>query len=310
MNKNLKLFCTLLVCLALCFLVTTKQTTLFALETTQQVNQMQTVEKVGNSQNENTLENKETNNLENNTVDKIEKESGTQTLDNETKIQTLENENEESFRVETEITCDDCKIKVTGLGNICVKPDTGTIKFAISTLKESADGIETENTKKVNSIISKLQEVNISKENIKNISYSMFKKYDYKDGEQVFLGYEISNILEIKTNDLSNITSVIKCLTENDVIEIYSLNLTLKDNVNAYNQALTKALENAKTKAKILCENKNIKVCKIIECPENYNNLNLARYDAKTLNSENFAEILQNEICVKAQILVEFCVEK
>jgi len=57
MNKNLKLFCTLLVCLALCFLVTTKQTTLFALETTQQVNQMQTVEKVGNSQNENTLEN-------------------------------------------------------------------------------------------------------------------------------------------------------------------------------------------------------------------------------------------------------------
>jgi len=199
-----------------------------------------------------------------------------------------------------------CKVIVCGIGNSCLKPDKATIKFSVITQGETTDGLDKTNTDSVNNIISKLEALNISKKDIKNLNYNMFKRYDYKDGEQVFLGYEISNTLEVKTNNLDNITTLISTLNENGISEIYSINLGVEDETTAYNQALKNALENAKAKAQILCENNEIKVCKIIELKEN-NMVNLARFDAKMLNETNFDEIMQNEICVNANIIVEFC---
>jgi len=136
----------------------------------------------------------------------------------------------------------------------------------------------------------------------------MFKRYDYSNGEQVFLGYEISNNLEITTKNIDNITNIISALTENGVNEIYTVEFSIEDNTTAYNNALKNALENAKSKAQVLSENKEISICKVIECKENHFNLETAMYNAKTINSDNFNNIMQNEICISTKIIVEFCV--
>jgi len=200
------------------------------------------------------------------------------------------------------------KIKVIGNGESCVKPDIATIKFNITTIGENAQDIEKQNSEKTNSIISALQNLGINKEDINSSSYSLFSKYEWENSKQVYLGYEISNVLEIKTKNLDNITTIISTLTENEVNEILSINLSVEDTKNAYNLALEKALENAKNKAYSLTKNNNLHVCKIYE--ENlFNGLfNVNRYDAKSLNNENYLnQILQNEVCIKANILVEFC---
>lgn len=208
------------------------------------------------------------------------------------------------------IFAEDCcglKIKVVGCGQTCVKPDIATIKFSVNSLGEDAKTLEEENNTKTNEVISKLETLGISKSDIKSIGYSMFSRYDYENGEQVYLGYEISNVLEIKTKELDKITTIISSLTENGIENIMSLNLSVENNENAYNDALKNALENAKNKAEALAGNNNISVSKIFE--ENFmcNTYSLARFDAKNINSNNFSNILQNDICIKANIFVEFC---
>ena len=257
-------------------------------------------------------ENKESTKLEN--KNKLENKTTTNNKSNaknNTTLNTDENLNKESGenKTETLTICDDCKIKVMCEGKIYIKPDTAKIRFAINTLGENIEEIEKQNTQSMNDIITKLTELNISKENIKSLSYTMIKKYDYKDGEQIYLGQEISNNLEIITKDLEKITSIISALNENGVTEIYSVNLSLENKTTAYNDALKNALENAKTKASILSGNKEICICKVMECPENHASmLKTTTLDAKSLNTDNYTEILQNEICVKAYVLVEFCV--
>lgn len=200
------------------------------------------------------------------------------------------------------------KIKVIGEGQTCVKPDTANIKFAIKTTGEDLTKIETENTTKTNEIIAKLEEQNISKDNIKSISYSLYQRYEYLDSEQVNLGHEISNILEINTKNLDNITKIISTLTENGIEEIYAVSLSLEDSTSAYNTALSNALENAKQKAQTLANGQTLHVCKVMENNFNHSFLNMARFDAKTVSDENgLNKVLENEICVKANILVEFC---
>ena len=63
----------------------------------------------------------------------------------------------------------------------------------------------------------------------------------------------------------------------------------------------------AKSKAQTLAGTENFNVCKVIECKQNHYNLEQVRYDAKTLTNNSYNEIAQNEICIDAYIIVEFC---
>lgn len=198
------------------------------------------------------------------------------------------------------------KILVCGKGCVCVKPDIATIKLAINSIGEDVNIIKEENLKNVNILIEKAKELNILEENIKTLNYSLFNRYDYSNKEQVFLGYEISSELEIKTKDIESLPKILSGLMESGVTEIHSVKLSVEDYNTNYNKALANALENAKVKVQSLTNSSNLKLIKIKEECLGLNSAS-SFYDAKTLENEtNFSQILKNEICIKANIVVEF----
>lgn len=248
---------------------------------------------------------KENGNLENQNLDSIENYDKStlnekESLNVENKTETLE----ENFEIK-DVDCEGAKIKVSGSAEVFVSPDSAIIKFAIITNGENAEEIEKENTEKTNALIEKLVSMNINREDISTLNYTVYKKQEYVDGKSLDLGFEISNVLEINVKNLKDISSINSILLQNGVSEIYSVNFCVSDQNSQYFIALKDALENAKRKAQSLIECENMKICKIIEQSQITNGC--TTYSLKALNTENLQSILKDKISIRASVVVEFC---
>lgn len=141
------------------------------------------------------------------------------------------------------------KINVTGTATVTAVPDTVTINIGVVTEDENLQKTQKDNAEISNRVINTLTSFNIPKENIRTFNYSIEPKYEFKDGEQIFKGYTVSNILSVKTNDIKNLGAIIDKATASGANRINSIAFSLEDNSIYYNQALNSAVKNAVSKA-------------------------------------------------------------
>ena len=158
---------------------------------------------------------------------------------------------------------DEGKIIVCGEGEVSLIPDMAIVSVGVESLNESLITAQSENTQSMNALVAILKEMGISDECIKTKGYNVYQRYDYSQGEKL-LGYQVSNYLEFKTKDVDNIGSIVSKLMENGANRFSGVSFTLENSEEAYKQALSKAFENAKTKASALYSGE-LEVVKITE---------------------------------------------
>ena len=196
----------------------------------------------------------------------------------------------------------DSKIIVTGEGEICLIPDTAIVSVGVESLNESLIAAQTENSSSMNALVGVLKELGVLEENIKTKGYNVYQRYDYTQGEKL-IGYQVSNYLEFKTKDVDNVGSIISKLMENGANRFSGVTFTLENSEEAYKQALSKALENAKNKASALYGGE-LEIKKIIE-EKNTSYYLRDSYGYANSISET-TKFMKGEIKVSACIKVEF----
>ena len=210
----------------------------------------------------------------------------------------------------------DSKIVVTGEGEICLIPDTAIVSVGVESLNESLIAAQTENSSSMNALVGVLKELGVLEENIKTKGYNVYQRYDYTQGEKL-IGYQVSNYLEFKTKDVDNVGSIISKLMENGANRFSGVTFTLENSEEAYKQALSKALENAKNKASALYGGE-LEIKKIIEekntsyyLRDSYGYANSISETTKFMKGEikvsaETTKFMKGEIKVSACIKVEF----
>lgn len=194
------------------------------------------------------------------------------------------------------------KITVTGNGEVKLTPDTAIISLGVETLDQSLELAQKTNSEKVNSLIAALKELGVSEENIKTKNFYVYQRYDYSKGEE-FLGYQVSNYLDFKTKDIDNVSSIITKLLESGANRFNGISFTLEDEESAYNMALERALENAKSKASAIT---NLPYTSFEVCEDcGYNCYAREMYSLSSFSKDS-TSIMKGEICVKASIKVTF----
>ncbi|KKT28862.1 hypothetical protein A3G55_02005 [Candidatus Giovannonibacteria bacterium RIFCSPLOWO2_12_FULL_44_25] len=155
-------------------------------------------------------------------------------------------------------------ISVSGEGKILIKPDIAIVNVGV--LKEGTDllAVQRSAAEVMNRLSDTLKKKGVLDKDTKTTSYSISPRYDYKDGEQKFRGYEIFQNLEVKIRELSKVGEILSGAAQAGANQIGSLSFSVDDPKKAKEEARALAITDAKTKAATLSKNLNVGLGKIL----------------------------------------------
>lgn len=194
------------------------------------------------------------------------------------------------------------KLIVKGSSEINFKPDSASVCLGVETVNSNLTVAQKENADTMEKVIDALTKNGIDKSEIKTTSYNIFKQHNFNNGSE-FLNTQVSNRICFKTSNIDGLSDLITKLTESGANVFGGITFELSNTSSAYNQALEKAIENAKSKAEILAPNANPQIEEIMEeysycSPCYYDN-----YARAELTSNN---IMQGDVKVCAFVKVIF----
>lgn len=199
-------------------------------------------------------------------------------------------------------------ITVTGRGVKEVAPNYAQLQIEVRTQGKEVQQTQAENAQVMNRVIQSLLALNIPRENIQTAAFNIFPQYDFIDGKQVFRGYEVTNAITVKLEDIEKVGSVIDTAVANGANSVSSIQFGLDNPEVVYQQALQKALQHAQVNAHTIAQTMKLTLypqpISIVEehqqnGPELYKTLSIA-------SSQMGTPIEQGEISVSATVTVKF----
>ncbi|MGI5842329.1 MAG: SIMPL domain-containing protein [Christensenellales bacterium] len=200
------------------------------------------------------------------------------------------------------------KIVVVGEGQIESKPDNAHLSFTVQTENATLAEAEKENKEKIANIKNKLTSLGVEQQNIKTTSFYASQKFSYEEKEPKIVGYCVNNTISCKITNLDSVNSVISGIIEDGATAFNGITFVSSQTVSLYNQALSKAVENAKEKAAALTGDDNLILVKIIE--EKSHISNSFKTMSYSQHTEDQSSIFEGQLFVKASITAVFDTQK
>ncbi|MBI2108932.1 MAG: SIMPL domain-containing protein [Parcubacteria group bacterium] len=170
-------------------------------------------------------------------------------------------------------------ISVSGEGEVFAAPDTAQFSFAVIEEADTVSEAQTVVTKKMNAILDALKkDMDVPEKNIKTTNYNIAPRYEYEEsrtqggfpisGERILVGYEVSHWVEVKMKNDDTIGKALARVGELGATNISSVNFVIEDEERVLRDARKKAIADAKEKAKILADDLDVKIIKIVNFSE------------------------------------------
>lgn len=162
-------------------------------------------------------------------------------------------------------------VTVTGTGEVYASPDVGVIDISVKTEDMDVSKASSDNSVKMNGIISFLKGEGIEEKDIKTTGFNINPRYEYnnKTGERTLAGYEVIQTVNVKIRDLTKIGKVISQSTTLGANDISSLSFIIDNDEAVKEQAKELAIKDARAKAKNLEKALGVKMVRIISFSEN-----------------------------------------
>lgn len=159
---------------------------------------------------------------------------------------------------------------VTGTGSIKVKPDVAYITLGVQTENKDAKAAQTENAKMMEAVVKAITDKGIKEDAIQTTQFTMNPRYDYSEGRENFVGYQVINMVTVRVKDINKTGDVLDAATAAGANLTQSIRFGVEDTTALYNQALEKAVANAKGKAEAIANAAGRKIDSIWTISEGY----------------------------------------
>jgi len=161
-------------------------------------------------------------------------------------------------------------ITVSDTGTIYAKPDLAIVNFSVVVEKKTVAEAMSDNTKKMNAVISSVKEQGVEDKDLKTTNFNISPRYEWYDstqyypsGQRVLVGYEVRQTLQVKIRDMEKVGSILENGTSAGANEISDLQFTIDNEDDLKTQARTEAIEKAKARAEVLAEELGINLVRI-----------------------------------------------
>jgi len=141
---------------------------------------------------------------------------------------------------------------LSGQAQATALPDTAVVRLGVQTSGVDPKKIQDANASASQAIADALWEMGIN--NIRTVQYSVDKNYEYENGKQIDRGFTITSIMEIQTNQLDSVGTVIDTAVAAGANVVDLIAFEASDLSVYYQMALNKALMNAIEKARTISE--------------------------------------------------------
>lgn len=160
-------------------------------------------------------------------------------------------------------------ISVTGSETVKVRPDRARVQFSIETQADTAKKAQSENDDEINELVDTLEDLGVSDDDITTSNYSLYPKYDYSDGgDGTIVGYTLNCTLLVDDQDADGVNAIIAGCSDAGITSISGLEYYCDDDTDSYNDALKKAIADARTKAEAVAEATDSKLGSIVSITE------------------------------------------
>jgi hypothetical protein len=151
-------------------------------------------------------------------------------------------------------------IYVSGSGSASAKANQATVTLGVTTEDPSASEAVVDNAALMNAVIQAIKALGISEENIKTIQYSVYPNYNWELRQTV--GYSVTNMVDVKIENLDIIGDVIDAAAEAGANNIQGIAFGLSDEVaeGLKTEAYVKALKDARGKADLIAETLGLEI--------------------------------------------------
>ncbi|MDP4085606.1 MAG: SIMPL domain-containing protein [Bacillota bacterium] len=145
-------------------------------------------------------------------------------------------------------------IEVNGEGEITIPPNMATVHLGVMTEGKNLLEAQQLNSSETTNIINSLLSLGIAKDKIKTFDYRIESEYDYDQGKQIFRGYKVTHLLQVKIEDLTMVGKIVDTAVQQGANYVANVQFSAKNKEDSYQQALVAAIENAIQKAQTIAD--------------------------------------------------------
>lgn len=200
-------------------------------------------------------------------------------------------------------------ITVTGEGEVFAVPDIAEITFGVNEEAATLVAAQEAAATKMNAAIDYLKSQGIEEKDIKTTNYSANPRYEYHDvtypnpswevssaagivgatepamvgaadsmmtapiwrggDTQVLVGYTVNQTISVKVRDTDKAGALIAGVTATGITDVYGPNFTIDDEDELQRDARQDAIKDARTKAKQLADDLDVRLVRIVSFSEN-----------------------------------------
>ena len=92
------------------------------------------------------------------------------------------------------------------------RPDTATFSTGVQTMAPTASEAVRANNVQMASVVARLKKLGIAERDIQTTQINLNQQFDYRDGQQIFKGYQASNMVNAKLRDLKKLGAFLDAL--------------------------------------------------------------------------------------------------
>jgi len=161
-------------------------------------------------------------------------------------------------------------ISVKGKGKASIPPDTIEINMILTTLKPTYEEAMNAASRDLDELRLCLRSAGFDKKDIKTTNFRVDTKYEnISDANgnyrRVFVGYEVTNNLRIEfEQNAMMLTRVLNALAGCKATPEFSIRYRVKDDTEVKNLLLERAVEDARSKAKVMAEAAGVRLRKVL----------------------------------------------
>ncbi len=162
-------------------------------------------------------------------------------------------------------------VTVSAEGKTTATPDLAELSFSVVTQGQDPQTLSSNNNSKMNSVMQFLSSQNIASSDIQTVSYDLEPNYQYgsNGGNPTITGYTLTQGVEVKIHDLTQVASVLGGLAPLGVNQIGGVSFTFADEDDYIAPARTQAMQKAEQKAEQMASAAGASLGAVVTMSEN-----------------------------------------
>jgi uncharacterized protein YggE len=159
-------------------------------------------------------------------------------------------------------------VTLSAQGSAFAAPDTARFTVSVVTQGNTPETVEQENAERMNAVIEYLKGEGVEAEDIKTVAYNLNPQYDFNNGQQTLVGYELRQTAEVRTKELGAVGGLLSGAISAGANEVSSISLFIEDPDAVREQARAEAIAKIEEKKEAMQRDLGVRLGKVVNVAE------------------------------------------